>query len=106
MFPPASLPVELDDLYRELVTAENKEEKAAAAKAIINEYYRSYGKATIRQDMWKLLSAALGNPHAQNLMNGNERNRMICFYEFTLMLLDAVEEYRNTNEADAKDLHR
>lgn len=92
LFQPVSLPVELDDLYRELVTADNKEEKAAAAKAIIHQYYKLYGKATIRRDMWKLLSAALGNPNTQMLMNGNERNRMICFYEFTLMLLDAVEE--------------
>ena len=90
LFQPVSLSIEMDDLYRQLVNSGNEQERAIAAKAIIHEYYQSYGNADIRQDMWKLLSAAFGNPNAQNLANGNERNRLICFYEFTLIVLEAV----------------
>ncbi|MBC7937086.1 MAG: hypothetical protein H7Y86_17185 [Rhizobacter sp.] len=90
LFKPAVLPQTLEDMYKELAHAKGSEARAAAATEVIKEYYRFFKGDGMRKDMWLLLAAAMGNPDAENLMKAVERHNLIFFYEFTLMLFDAV----------------
>jgi hypothetical protein len=90
LYQPAILPGTMADMYAALAHAKGPAERTAAAMEVINEYYNFFGGDGMRKDMWLLLSAAMGNPHAENLAKAAERYNLIFFYEFTLMLFDAV----------------
>lgn len=57
---------------------------------IIKEYYSCFGATGMRQDMWLLLCGTMGNVQADELADASSRRNLLFFYEFTLLLFDAV----------------
>lgn len=89
-FQPACLPEALLELYEALVNASGKPASRQAALAIVQEYYNFFGAADMRKDMWLLLTASLGSSNIDSLKKAGNRHNLLFFYEFTLLLFDAV----------------
>jgi hypothetical protein len=80
----------LADLQRELANAEGKDEREAAAAAIIKEYHTFFGGDEMQKDLWFLLAAALTHPDLDGVSGEINRSNLFFFYEFTLMLFNAM----------------
>ncbi len=96
-FQPATLPTPLMKLYEALADAPNDQSRHQAAFAIIHEYFSFFGPTGMRHDMWLLLSTALCNKQSTALQKANNRRNLLFFYEFTLLLVDAVFVIGNTS---------
>ncbi len=88
-FQPACLPQVLMQYAEALATASagNNDARQSAALAIIQEYYSFFGATGMRQDMWHLLTGALCGNNTESLVHSHN---LLFFYEFTLLLFDAV----------------
>ncbi len=89
-FQPVALPQQLILLFERMQELAAKPSGQKAALAVVQEYYSFFGPAGMRKDMWQLYSAAMCNRHLPGLQESDERYNLLFFYEFTLMLLDAV----------------
>lgn len=89
-FKPAILPEQMIELHEALVNANSGPAERQAAIAIIKEYFNFFGPTGMRADMWTLLSGALGNSEMVTLQDATQRHNLLFFYEFTLMMMDAV----------------
>lgn len=89
-FKPSVLPEQMIELHEALVNASSGPAERQAALAIIKEYYNFFGATDMRADMWTLLSGALGNSEMVTLQDATQRHNLLFFYEFTLMMMDAV----------------
>lgn len=101
-FQPATLPAPLIKLYEALADAPNDQSRHQAALAIIHEYFSFFGPTGMRQDMWQLLSTALCNKQSTKLKKASNRRNLLFFYEFTLLLVDAVFVIGNTSAIQTK----
>lgn len=89
-FQPACLPQALIQFAEALAAAGSNDARQSAALAIIHEYYSFFGPTGMRHDMWLLLTAALGSSNIDSLADNSNRRNLLFFYEFTLLLSDAV----------------
>jgi hypothetical protein len=88
-YKPAVMPAPVLSLQEALVQAGDTPTARQAALAIVEEYYGFFGCTGMRQDMWVLLSSAMSND-TSCLSTAGERYKLLFFYEFTLVLMDAV----------------
>lgn len=91
-FQPVALPEPLMDLFERMQLAASKPGGPIAAHNIIAEYCHSFNRGEIHRNMWMLYSAASCNQQMPGLRDTEARHNLLYFYEFTLMLLDAVYE--------------
>lgn len=89
-FQPATLPEALLELHEALVQSGGGPARRQAALDIIREYFKFFGPTGVRPEMWRLLAGALSAKHIPGLKKGVERQNLLFFYEFTLMMVDAV----------------
>lgn len=61
--------------------------KRKYAWKIIEEYFEFYGADRPADILWTMLTIAMKSDAEE--MNGRERENIICFYEYTLLLLEA-----------------
>lgn len=90
LFKPAILPQVLKELHEALATVQGEPAQRQAALAVVKEYFSLFSPPALRQDMWLLLSAALSSTEVAQLEDGIQRYNLIFFYEFTLLMMDAV----------------
>ena len=89
-FQPVALPQQLMNLFEHMQQLAAEPSGHKAALAVVEEYYNFFGPTGMRKDMWLLYSAAMCSRHLPGLQDSDERYNVLFFYEFTLMLLDAV----------------
>lgn len=89
-FKPACLPPALLDKYEALTNTANGPAAIEACVEIIKEYHSCFDSTDVQQDMWLLLCGTLSNRHMDELGDAENRRNLLFFYEFTLLLLDAV----------------
>jgi hypothetical protein len=89
-YKPAVMPAPILNLQEALIHASGEPVARQAALAIVQEYYGFFGCTGMRQDMWLLLSSAMSNNNTSCLATAGERYNLLFFYEFTLVLMDAV----------------
>lgn len=87
---PVILPEAILELHEALVKARSAPACRQAALAIIDEYFYCFSRTDMRQDMWTLLSGALSCKYIQKMKKSVHRQNLLFFYEFTLVLMDAV----------------
>lgn len=93
-----ALPPSLIKMKQELAKGRSKK----AAWAIIDEYFACFGPDAGQADLWTLLVACLTNSEVEEEPATRFRHDKIFYYEFTLVLLQAVNCLRlrragNTN---------
>lgn len=89
-FQPATLPPALMALHDALANAGNDTARRQVAMAIIKEYFSYFGPTGMRTDMWQLLAATLTNDLMPVFKEAQQCSNLLFFYEFTLMMMDAV----------------
>ncbi len=89
-FKPACLPPALLDKYETMTNTANGLAAIEACVEIIKEYHSCFDSRDVQQDMWLLLCGTMCNDDIDELRNADNRRNLLFFYEFTLMLLDAV----------------
>ena len=89
-FQPGVLPAVLMEMREALIHSGEGEAKQKAARDIVEEFHDFFGVEGMRQDMWKLLSAAITNVAAAGMEDASQRYNLLFFYEFVLVFSDAV----------------
>ena len=87
-FVPAALPELLLVLQEKLQDTGSP----AAAWDVVEQYFKCFGLADLRQELWRLLCATLTHPEMPRLQDAAERSNLIFFYEYTLLFIDAVQQ--------------
>ena len=62
----------------------------AHAWPIVEEYFKCFSLPDFNQELWQLVVASLTNNEPTHLPTGQQRHDLIFFYEFTLLLMEAV----------------
>ena len=102
-FLPATLPEVLLQLAEDFNEQTNLAAKQTAAAAILKEYFFCYRLPEVRRFMWQLLAGSLSSGKMPGLRKAAARHELIFFYEFTLMLMDAVDCLNAGGKASASD---
>jgi hypothetical protein len=84
------LPGHFVKMQQQLVASINPAAREKAAGAILPQYCNYIDKESLHQQMQLLLNATLTHPHLPAMANGSERHNLLLYYEFTLMMIDAL----------------
>ena len=82
-----TLPGILADMQQRL----REDKSAAAAWAIIEEYFACNGPEGIRTELWTLTKGAITNDLMDEAETGAKRHELLFGYEFLQLMIDAVE---------------
>lgn len=84
------LPQELLQMQDALAMAKDAAACKKAAHAIIEEFCSFFDRENVRCDMQLLLHGSFCNSHLLLLNDADERRNIFLFYEFTLVMMDAL----------------
>ena len=99
LYQPILLPTALLELQNDLAMAKDNAEYKKAAQAVIKEFCSLFDEEYIRADMQLLLHGSFCNPNLRFLGDAAERHNIFLFYEFTLVMMDALHVLFGNKEA-------
>lgn len=89
-YQPVLLPAALQGMQQALVRARGEAGSHKAAIAILKHYCNTYERSGIQQNLQLLLNGSFCNPQMTALADAAERQNIFLFYEFTMMMMDAL----------------
>lgn len=90
LYRPVLLPTHLQKMQDTLALAKDVTAYKKAALAIVEEFCSLFDTEYIRSDMQLLLHGSFCNPHLRYLGDADERRNIFLFYEFTMVMMDAL----------------
>ncbi|HEV7331892.1 MAG TPA: hypothetical protein VGN63_12705 [Flavisolibacter sp.] len=94
----SALPEKLHSFHRNL----HQDRSKAAAWAIIDDYFSFFNYEAWRKDLWQMLVGTLTSEQMDQLEKGMDRHNLFFFYEYTVLLLEAVDLLREKREGKGK----
>lgn len=82
-------------LHQKLHACQNKK----AAWEIVEEYFTCFSMQTVNKDLWTMLFASITKNEEVPMQKGVERENLIFFYQFTLLMIEAVQLLQSKKKA-------
>jgi hypothetical protein len=98
LYRPVLLTAELQKMQELLARAKNATASKQAAVAILEKFCSFFDPEHIRSDMQQMLHGCFCNPHLKYLNDADERLNSFFFYEFTLLMMDALHTLYGSKE--------